>query len=142
MTAWFVAGLLALAAYVGFAVGVLLCGVLWRRRERLDERHRVEAAYASAAVQVFGEDWDFGRKPAGTTRADMERDTVMPYHTTTIFEDVEAAVAELARPQPVGPGATIHHPECPALASGSLRDCACGGWAFPTRAPADDEVAS
>jgi hypothetical protein len=39
-----------------------------------------------------------------------------------LIEQVVAAMRPLA---------TVHHPECRALATGDLADCGCGGVAFP-----------
>jgi len=51
---------------------------------------------------------------------------------STIREDLAAMFKEIQKPKPLRPSATIHHPNCGALASGDLRQCSCGGWAFPT----------
>jgi hypothetical protein len=51
---------------------------------------------------------------------------------STIREDLAAMFKEIQKPKPLRPSVTVHHPKCGALASGDLRQCSCGGWAFPT----------
>lgn len=51
---------------------------------------------------------------------------------STIREDVAALFKEIARPKPIRPAVTVHHPNCKVWQARDLAACNCGGWAFPT----------
>lgn len=50
--------------------------------------------------------------------------------------DFRAACEALWAARPSARPVTVHHPRCEALATGLLRDCTCGGVAFPVECPA------